>query len=593
MHNSHLVPRLQVALAAAAALFVVETLLGVAPPSVPAQAAAFAGGVAITEILANVPNETSDELVELLNVGTTTVDLAGWQLADNGATPQTIVAFPRTLTIGRSRTTVAPGKLALLLDKDYAGSYDTQLTGVLPDDVTLLSTSSGNPSLSNSADRVAVRDAAGVASDDYSWTSDPGEGGSTARRSATGGALTELVVDADGPSVGSVRAVPPPPPPAVAPEVQLSEVLPDPAGDDGTEYVEVVVAAAASLGELRLRDASGSTYALEGSAAGGSLLVLERSATGIALNNDGDTVTLVWQPDGQAEQVLDEISYSGGTEGQSYARFVGGWKWTTTPTRGTANVLTEPQAEVEVEDEDDNLEETAEETAGTPAVEVGSLAELRSLSEGELVRVSGSVTAEPGLFHASGFYVADDSGAALVVPASDLDKSWLEGVTVGNHGVFTGTVEQRASGVRLVLDELPELQSGDPLAAADVALDQVASSDVGRLVRVHGTVSRRSGKSFRIAENSAELLVSVRKSSGITKPAPKKGSPATVIGIVLAGSGESVVVAPRGSADLAGGSNQKGELAASGSPAYLPLLLALSLSSCAQVLRWRLGSIKK
>jgi len=546
----------------------------------------------VTEILANVLGETSDELVELLNTGTSSVDLAGWQLADNGSTPQTIVAYPRTLSIGTSRTTVAPGKFALLLDKDYAGAYDAQLAGVLADDVTLLSTSSGNPGLSNSADRVTIKDATGAAVDDYSWTSDPGEGASTARRRATDGTLTPLAVDPDGPSVGTIRSALPPPPLPVAPDVQLSELLPDPVGDDDAEYVEVAVGAAAVLDDLELRDAGGGTYALEGSAAAGSLLVLDRTATGIALNNDGDTVTLVWQPIGQSEQVLDEVSYSGGGEGESYARFAAGWSWTTTATPGSANVLTTPHEEAE-EDEEEPDVETADESDESPTVSDVSLAELGAVADGTLVRTFGSVVAEPGLFHATGFYVAGESGAALVVPGAGLGKGWLDGVAVGNQGDFVGVVEQRANGVRIVLDELPELAAGDPLQPTDVELSELKAGDVGRLVRVSGTVSRRNGRSFRLAQDSSELLISIRKSSGITTPAPKKGSPAAVVGVVLAGDGDAVVVAPRSAADLTGSSKQPTKLPASGAPLGLPLLVVFGASSCAYALRWRFGSMRK
>ncbi|MFO0702427.1 MAG: hypothetical protein U0514_00885 [Candidatus Andersenbacteria bacterium] len=85
-------------------------LISLSLPTLPRVALAatgpFPGGIAVTEVLANVANESSDEALELLNVGSTTVDLAGWQLADNGATRR---RWWRTrAAIGRARTTVAP-----------------------------------------------------------------------------------------------------------------------------------------------------------------------------------------------------------------------------------------------------------------------------------------------------------------------------------------------------------------------------------------------------------------------------------------------------------------------------------------------------
>jgi hypothetical protein len=255
-------------------------------------------------------------------------------------------------------------------------------------------------------------------------------------------------------------------------------------------------------------------------------------------------------------------------------------------------VLTAPAEEAE-EDEEEAEVETADETEEDPTISDVSLTELGSTTDGTLVRTSGSVVAEPGLFHTSGFYIAHESGAALVVPGADVSRDWLDDVAVGDHGDFVGKVEMRASGVRLVLEELPELEAGDPLQPVDATLGTLNAHDVGRLVRVSGTVSRRSGKSFRLAENNTELLVSIRKSSKITTPAPKKGSPATAVGIVLAGSGDAVVIAPRSAADLAGSSKQSTRLPASGAPLALPLLVAFGASSCAYVLRWRFGSIRK
>ncbi|MFO0702429.1 MAG: hypothetical protein U0514_00895 [Candidatus Andersenbacteria bacterium] len=62
--------------------------------------------------------------------------------------------------------------------------------------------------------------------------------------------------------------------------------------------------------------------------------------------------------------------------------------------------------------------------------------------------------------------------------------------------------------------------------------------------------------------------MSVRATSGITQPAPKKGAAVTVAGIVLLSSGK-VVVAPRSPADLRPGT---GELLQAGAP-VVPLLL--------------------
>ncbi|MFO0702428.1 MAG: lamin tail domain-containing protein [Candidatus Andersenbacteria bacterium] len=129
--------------------------------------------------------------------------------------------------------------------------------------------------------------------------------------------------------------------------MRISELLPDPAGSDDGEFIELEnpSSAPATLTELQVRDAGGTKHALSGTLAANGFVALPKSATGITLNNDGDTASLVWTPSGQAEQVLDAATYEAASEGESFARFTAGFAWTTTPTPGAANVLTAPPAD--------------------------------------------------------------------------------------------------------------------------------------------------------------------------------------------------------------------------------------------------------
>lgn len=173
--------------------------------------------------------------------------------------------------------------------------------------------------------------------------------------------LTITATDYCGVTAGrtlEIRAVktaapPPSPPPAVAgvsivsaqeaectpsagADVRISELLPDPDGDDAQEWIELVNAgkADADLCGWSLRDAGGMSYRLDGEtiAAGGFLLV-QRTDSRIALNNDADTVTLLDSDGG----IAHEVTYEKSASGTGYAEVGGIFVWTV-PTPGTRNV---------------------------------------------------------------------------------------------------------------------------------------------------------------------------------------------------------------------------------------------------------------
>jgi len=126
--------------------------------------------------------------------------------------------------------------------------------------------------------------------------------------------------------------------------VVLNEFLPDPHVAFSDEWIE--------LYNPQSYDADLSGYFLDDIVGGGTspyqipigtvipangFLVLYKSTTGIALNNDGDTVNLL-KPDGST--VVDSYSYSSSSNDVSYGRETdGGATWTTftSPTPGTSN----------------------------------------------------------------------------------------------------------------------------------------------------------------------------------------------------------------------------------------------------------------
>lgn len=117
------------------------------------QAAAAAAAVIVNEILANEPGgDTAGEFVEIVNIGTTSVDLGGWTLSDGTSVRH---SFP-------SGTTLAAGQPIVV----FAGAQ------AIPAGLTsAVAASTGGLSLNNSGDSVALRSNTSTIISSFTYTS--------------------------------------------------------------------------------------------------------------------------------------------------------------------------------------------------------------------------------------------------------------------------------------------------------------------------------------------------------------------------------------------------------------------------------------
>lgn len=148
-------------------------------------------------------------------------------------------------------------------------------------------------------------------------------------------------------------------------EIYITEALPNPSGEESTdEFVELYNSSnsAVDLTDWELSDSTSRNYTLAGSIGAGQYATFYREASGIALNNSGDTVEL-YQPDGT---LLDTIEYTDSAgEDVSYALSNDGdWYWTTTVTAGRSNTITEVSdgTEEDLEDTESSEDEDTENT---------------------------------------------------------------------------------------------------------------------------------------------------------------------------------------------------------------------------------------
>ena len=183
----------------------------------------------INEVLANPTSEGTGEYLELANVGTTPVDLAGLVLSDGDST-DVLVPY------GGGSTVVPPGGYGVVLDPDYAGDHSLAPNAVY---VTVDTATLGNGLSTN--DPIELREANGVVVID-AWTSpfDPGNGVSAERVDVTAGDTpSNWVASPCGASPGALNCAAGTLAPNDPSVLRITEVLANAVDEQTGEFVEL------------------------------------------------------------------------------------------------------------------------------------------------------------------------------------------------------------------------------------------------------------------------------------------------------------------------------------------------------------------
>ncbi|WP_437585302.1 lamin tail domain-containing protein [Sorangium sp. So ce1000] len=122
-----------------------------------------AANVILNEVLANEPgSDTAGEFIELVNIGGSPENLAGWTISDGSQVRHT---FP-------AGTTLLAGKAVVV----FGGA-----SGIPGGLTNAVAASTGTLSLANGSDTVTVKDAGGAVKGTHSWSSTPMDGQSKNR----------------------------------------------------------------------------------------------------------------------------------------------------------------------------------------------------------------------------------------------------------------------------------------------------------------------------------------------------------------------------------------------------------------------------
>lgn len=283
------------------------------------------GDILINEFVAD-PTDEDEEWIELINRTGRTIDLTGWVIEDGG-----------------EHQTILSGSIA----------------GMPPNNFFVVAKPKGN--LNNAGDRIILKTQNGQIIDEISYgnwadgniadnapvASDPASTARTIDGLSSGNAFANFTITLTptrgAPNIITTTESTVASGPAA---LRLSELFPNPVGSDTTEFIEVtnIGASEVSIIGWRVSDASGADYTIEEKdftnpvVLPGAYLNLARKLTGIALNNTGGETVRLFPPNNSSP--VHEVSYTGrAPEGASWASTTDQWKWTTTTTPGTANVI--------------------------------------------------------------------------------------------------------------------------------------------------------------------------------------------------------------------------------------------------------------
>ena len=126
----------------------------------------------------------------------------------------------------------------------------------------------------------------------------------------------------------------------------INELLPNPTGPDETdEWIELYNTNTfdVDLSSWQVQDTKGTptTYTISNTKIlSNGFIVLKRPDTKIMLNNDEDGVNLL-TPD---KKTISSVSFVTAPLGQSYNKTSGTWQWSSTPTPGNRNIITQNKA---------------------------------------------------------------------------------------------------------------------------------------------------------------------------------------------------------------------------------------------------------
>lgn len=317
---------------------------------------------------------------------------------------------------------------------------------------------------------------------------------------------------------------------SLADGLTIIKLFPDPTTDEETDEfiaLENVSDETLCLDGWTLSDAV-KTYKLEGTLGAHLRLELPRPVTKIALNNtSGEEVNLA----NSAGEIINKITYEKAEEDAIYTLLDGQWQWQ------SVRVGAE-QAPVQCDDTESGSDAEVEGGDGSTS----DVTKTPKKTSTESRTLEGVVIATPGTFgdqimYVDGLQLYQYSGDFPAVEVGDVVR--VSGVPSTSHGEARLKV---ASADKVVV---VGKESAEP---EEITLNE-ATGAIGRLVKVEGVVTRRSGDRLTLEKNGDVITVIAKDGTDVSFSGMVLGTTLAVTGVVSTYDGSTRLL-PRSTEDI-------------------------------------------
>ncbi len=339
--------------------------------------------------------------------------------------------------------------------------------------------------------------------------------------------------------------------------VIINEFLPNPEGSDAKgEFIELYNQGSEQINLLNwtLDDIEGGSkpykFVDDVWLLGNTYYLVERAESGLALNNSNDAVRLY----NDLDELIDEVEYEASFEGESYARGQNGkWFWTTAITPAEENVISvaDSNLDIKVLGVSNIKAPRALERLSEPAIT--TLEKIREFEAGDLVIVKGVVAVLPGILGSQYFYIVTPSlphpDPLLTKERENAEEGLLKmaglqiysykkdfpNLRVGDYVEVHGELSEVNGELRLKTKEAQDINileyAGEPIAE-ETACDKINEEYIGSLIKVTGEIVERKSSSIYLDDGLDEVLIYLKKTTGINPKSFNEGEIIKVTGIV-------------------------------------------------------------
>ena len=253
----------------------------------------------------------------------------------------------------------------------------------------------------------------------------------------------------------------------------------------------------------------------------GAFYVLDNAKSRLAFKNNSDVISLY----NDLDELVGQVEYAAAIQGEGYARGANGhWFWTTTATPGAANIIKVADSEASIKYQASIAKVKTENYVET------NLEKIRELEIGSLIKVKGTVAVEPGILGAQIFYIVGSPGMQIYNYKKDFPA-----LKAGDYIEVKGELTQAQDEFRLKTKDKNDINilehKSAPMALV-LAVDNISEENVGQLITVNGEITDKKSSTLYLDDGSDEILIYIKKNTGILTKGLTSGQKATVTGIL-------------------------------------------------------------